>query len=87
MELLDLAWNKLKTWNRDHKPWLNHHLIEQGKLLREIFKVYKLSNDEELFVRYQILKKIHHKQILEAKKVYHESLFSPTQNKSKIVGR
>lgn len=88
MYLLDTAFpmEQIKSGNsKPRKPWLNNHLINQGIFLRDIYKTYKLSNDNQVLIRYQILKKIHRKEIDRAKKDYHNSLFSASQNKCKTA--
>lgn len=51
---------------RKTKSWVSDAIIEEGKFLRELFKLK--NNNEELNERYQVLKKRHKKNIERVKK-------------------
>lgn len=72
-----------KTIN--NKPWLTKELIEEGQYVRDLYKNYKYSNDENLSTRYKIIKKHHEQKIKNAKQNYHANLFSKSNNLSKTA--
>lgn len=78
---------KSVTFNKQNKnkPWITPQIIEEGRLLKDIYLSYKTTNDPNLKIRYNILKKRHQKNITVTKKSFYDKEILNTENKSKAA--
>lgn len=89
IEIFDIAFPlemyRVKENLKPKKPWLTQDLINEGIFVRDVYKSYKFTGDEEVHIRYNILKKNHQNKINAAKRLYNESLIINSENKSKTA--
>lgn len=67
----------------NNKSWLSEQIINEGKLLRDIFKCCKYTNDLNLINRYKLMKNQHEKNIAIAKRNYNNNLLLKSDNRSR----
>lgn len=70
---------------KKHKPWLTAAIIEESRLLKELHRIYKISNDLEVKARYNLLKKRHQHNITLSKKTYYDNKILMADNKSRAA--
>lgn len=75
---------KIKN-NSKSKNWITPDLIEESRLLKDIYLLNKVYNDLELRTRYNILKKRHEKNISARKKTYYDNFIMNAENKTKAT--
>lgn len=74
-----------KKVNRKSKTWVSENIVNEGIFLRELHKQRQISNDPQLKIRYNILKKSHEKNIKYTKKAFHQEKINNEPNKSKAM--
>lgn len=80
---LQLCRNKPK--NTNFKPWITNAIINEGILLRDIYRTAKLSNNRDIWDRYNILKTIHANKISAAKTSYFSNIMHNSTNAAKTA--
>ena len=90
LDLMDIAFPlelcKIKKYNNNsNKPWITNDIVNEGSFLRDLHKTYKLTGDNEVYLRYKIIKKNHRVKIEQAKKKYYEIKFLNSTNKAKTA--
>lgn len=85
-EIIDLAFpleqKLVKNKSLDKKPWVSYELINEGNNLRDLFKIYKVSNNLNIKNRYLALKKKHKNSIAQAKTNYYNTQMESSNNRS-----
>lgn len=71
--------------SKKSKEWITPSLIKKGNFLKNLHSSVKSSNDPELRLNYNALKKQYEKDINDTKKMFYEQKISNSTNKSKAV--
>lgn len=89
LKLMDAAFPleycKIKRRQKRRAPWINIDIINEGIFLRDLHQSYKFSGDNEVLLRYKIIKKNHRDKIEQAKRTYNEIKYINSSNKSKAA--
>lgn len=71
--------------SKNKRPWLTEHLVEEGRLLRDLYCMYKSSNDVNLKIKYKLSKKRHLQNIENAKRNYNDNKILNSVNYSRAA--
>ena len=74
-----------KLANKKSNKWVTENIINDGIFIRQLHKQVKASNDPELRVRYNIIKRNHEINIKNTKKAYYQQKINNEPNKSKAM--
>lgn len=89
LELMDkafpLEYYKTKQKSINCKPWITNDIVNEGIFLRDLYRTFKFTGDEQVYIRYNIMKKNHRYKIKQAKRSYNEFKFLNSNNKSKTA--
>lgn len=74
-----------KVAYKKSNKWITENIINDGIFIRQLHDEVKSSNDPELRVRYNIIKKNHERNIKNTKKDYYQEKINNEPNKSKAM--